>query len=142
MDKTEKANLDPVRLHQRQSIKWIYLPMILACLLAFGIGIFFILRSGTNPALTQNWSAISLIFLLLPAAILSIILIAILILAVYGMAKANQALPPRLRSIRQKATSINQKAQSITNKTATPVIKVRTIFSAIEAVFNITLRKK
>jgi len=138
MDTNNKVSIDPEKLHRRQSMAWIYLPLGLFCLLALGIGVFITLKSGTDVPLTQTWSSIGMIFIIIPPALLSILVITILILAIFGMGKANQALPPHLRSFRQKIIGVNQKAQKITNKAASPIIKTRATFSAIKAFFTIS----
>jgi hypothetical protein len=138
MDTNNKVSIDPEKLHRRQSMAWIYLPLGLICLLVLGVGVFITLKSGTDVSLTQTWSSIGMIFIIIPPALLSILVITILILAIFGMGKANQALPPHLRSFRQKIIGVNQKAQNITNKAASPIIKTRAIFSAIKAFFRVS----
>ena len=138
MDTNNKISIDPEKLHRRQSIIWIYLPLGLICLLGLGAGVFITLKSGTNESLTQTWSSIGMIFIIIPPALLSIVVLTILILAIFGMGKANQALPPHLRTFRQKIIGVNQKAQNITTNAASPIIKIRATFSGIKAFFTIS----
>ena len=142
MDTNNKVSIDPEKLHRRQSMAWIYLPLGLICLLVLGVGVFITLKSGTDVSLTQTWSSIGMIFIIIPPALLSIVVLTILILAIFGMGKANQALPPHLRSFRQKIIEVNQKALNITDKAASPIIKTRATFSAVKAYFKVSNWKR
>lgn len=140
MGPTEKPAITPEMRHQRQTFKLIYLPLILICILVITIAIFILLKSGTDRSITQTWSAIGVIFMIMPVLILSIFTITVMILAIIGMSKANQALPPHLRSFRQKIIQVNQKAQIVTNKTTEPIIKSRSFFNAVKTLFPASIR--
>lgn len=142
MKSNEKHIFDPGQIHRRQTLGRIYLPLGLISLLALGTGIFLTLKSGTNGSISQTWSSIGLILLIIPPAILCVVIITVLILAIFGMAKVNKSLPPHMSSIRQKIVLVNQNAQMITNKTTIPIIKTRSVFSAIDAFIKIILRKQ
>jgi hypothetical protein len=142
MDSKKEINLAPEKLQHNQLITRVYLPLVVICALVLGAGIFVTIKSGNQESISQTWSAIGIIFMIIPAMLLSIFGLTILILAIIGMAKANQALPPHLRSIRNKVIGVNQKAQNITTKTASPVIKTSAILSAVKVFFTSSTWKR
>jgi len=132
----------PEYKHKQQSLLWIFLPLALIILLILSAGVFVIMSTSSGDSVTQTWSAISLVFLLLPMAILSIIPLIILVLAVVGMSKAGKALPPYLRKARHKVLQLNGKAQAVTDKAASPMISIRSFTAGAKALLGIFRRSR
>ncbi len=131
----------PAKLHQKQMTLGVYIPLAVVGLLALATGVFISVKSQADATLSQTWGAIGLMLLILPTAIVAIIAIIVLVLAVYGMSKANHALPPRLRTFRVKAVNFNRKAALIADKATQPIVKLGSIKSGVDSAFS-RLRKK
>jgi len=132
---------DPEKLHQKQMTLGVYVPLGVISILALAVGAFISVKSQVDATLSQTWAAIGLVLMILPMAIIALGTIAVLILAVYGMAKANRAVSPHLRTFRKKAIKVNTKVAAFADKTAQPIIKLGTIKSGISSTFS-RLRRK
>lgn len=137
-----KNEQDPQVTHKQQSFLWIFLPLALIILLIVAAGVFIIMSTSSGDSVTQSWSAISLVYLLIPLAILSLIPLILLALAVVGMSKAGKALPPFLRTTRHKILLLNGKTQAVTDKAASPVISIRSFTSGVKAFLGIFRRSR
>jgi uncharacterized membrane protein len=141
MDKVNQQPEDPVKIHHRQLFTSIYLPLGIVGLIIIGAGVLLILGTRGGSGHVQSWSSISMIIMVLPFIILSIVVFAFLVLAVYLLAKANRKIPPKLQSMRTKTIQFANKSQNAISKTATPFIKIQSILSGMRAFFHINRRK-
>ncbi len=141
MDKENKQVDLPAKMHKKQLWTRIYLPLGLTVLVVFGIGLLISLRSVSDASVSQTWASMGLVFLLIPPILFSVVILVVLILAVFGMTKANKSIPPHLQVFRTRVLDVNEKSRDFTNKLAIPVIKTRSVSAAIKNLFN-KLRSK
>jgi hypothetical protein len=127
---------DPKRLHKTQLIIQVYIPLLIVILLVIGIGFLITLKSTGDVSISQTWASVGEIMFIAPLAILSIFSLALMILAVIGMSKANRALPQIFRKGRSKLIDVNERSQKYLNNLASPVIKTRSVFAGVKGLFN------
>lgn len=133
--KTEQT-FDPTKHHKTQLVTHLYIPLILVSLLVLGTGILITLKSTGDASVSQTWASVGELMLIAPLVILSIFSLAVLILAVIGMSKANHAMPKILRDAGNKLVGVNERSQKYINNLASPVIKTRSVLAGVKGLFN------
>jgi len=92
-------SLDPTSWHadpqaKKRSALWsIWVPLIGSIVVVLAAGIFTILAAAQGSPETSRWSAISIIWLILPTAFLCLLGLLIIIAMIYGMNKLLPVLP-------------------------------------------------
>jgi hypothetical protein len=137
MTSKNEPTINPTKLHKNQLITRVYIPLILVSLLVLGTGIFITLKSTGDASISRTWASLGVIMLIAPLVILSIFSLAVLILAVFGMSKANRAMPHILRDAGNKIVRVNEISQKYINNLASPVIKTRSVSAGIKGVFKV-----
>ena len=78
----------------------------------------------------------SLVFVLVPNMLMSLIPLALLAGMAYGVTKAIQALPPVFFKAQQSMKLINNKLKDLSKKAASPIVKAHGIGAMGEALFG------
>lgn len=86
-------NPETKRLHTRQTFWQIFLPIFGVILLVLAAGILAATSDGSNGGGPRVWAEISEIWILIPMLVLSLVLLFILGMGIYGVGKAIHHLP-------------------------------------------------
>jgi hypothetical protein len=136
MTSKNSQTIDPTKVHKTQLITRVYIPMAIVGFVVFGTGILITLKSTGDASVSQTWASVGELMLIVPLVILSIFSLAVLILAVIGMSKANRALPRILRDAGNKLVGINERSQKYINNLTSPVIKTSSVVAGVKGLFN------
>ncbi len=119
--------------HRRQVLWQITIPFILGLiiLIALAVGSVF-LSSGA----ISRWASISLIWLILPNLLFTLIFIAILGGILFGVIKLIGVTPRLFNRLHELLDKVQQAAEKIGNTAAKPVITVYGWAAAVKAVFG------
>lgn len=79
--------------HRREVLWQIWLPVIILILAFVSLAVLTAVGTARNPNNGTHWSSISIIILILPLIPAGLIMLAILIVMIYGIAKTLQILP-------------------------------------------------
>lgn len=126
---------EPEQIHKDQSLVHILLPILITAAICLAVFLFLIISSSGSSSTTEQWANISVMFLILPLALVALVGLLLIVLLCYLTGKWNRTLPPGLRNIRRKIVNMNFTIQSAAQKPAKPVIKARSIWAGIKALF-------
>lgn len=134
--KKEQPTLEPEQLHKQQAMLQVLLPVIAAGAICLGVCITLLVSTSSQPQSTEQWAQISTMFLILPALFLGLVCLAFLILLGIGAGKWNKSWPPALRNVRMIIIHFETIIQGFAQKPAQPVIKIKSAFAGIKAIFK------
>jgi len=83
--------------HRREVIWQIFMPVIVGGLIFLGLGLLMILTPTLETSRTGHWAAISIIWLISPLILFTLVLLALIIGLIFLMSKLLKVLPPYLR---------------------------------------------
>ena len=119
--------------HRREVLRQVTLPLILFVLGFIALVVWFVLaKVGTVAA----WSQIATIFLVLPAMMLSLLLLVVLAGLVYVIAQALHFLPPYARLTQDAIERVNQQVKAGADVSAKPIIQIRSYIAMLDALFG------
>ncbi|MEW6717457.1 MAG: hypothetical protein AB1345_08140 [Chloroflexota bacterium] len=134
-DHTEKVevNRDTQAKHRRESILQIYMPVILGAIL-FVVGAVFVGWGGAADV--SRWADTSVIWLLAPLLLLSLIPLAILIAVIIGLVRLSRVLPPYLFRVQKWASKVEHGVHKGCDMLVEPFILGKSIRASIRAFFG------
>ena len=133
VNQEKRPSKEPEQIHKDQSLVHILLPILITTAVCLAVFLFLIVSSSGSSSTTEQWANISVMFLILPLALVALVGLLLIIVLCYLTGKWNRTLPPGLRNIRRKILNLNQTIQSAAQKPARPVIKARSIWAGIKA---------
>jgi len=142
--KADPMILEPEQLHKKQSFLQVLFPVIAAGVICLAVFILLLISTSAEPQSTEQWAQISTMFLIIPAIFLGLICLALLILLAVFAGKWNKSWPPALRNVRLVIIHFENNIQGLAQKPAQPVIKIKSIYAGIKAIFkkeNISLEE-
>ena len=128
-----KANPRSQRRHRRELWWQIWFPLLIA-VAAIVFGVNFLLNNGGGN--TENISQIATMLLILPLLVIGIILLALLVALIYGLAMLMNWLPPNAYWLQRQIQRINHRVMQATNIAAEPVLRLESWSSALRRVFR------
>lgn len=126
-----KKRGSPESKHANQLVTQILLPIFLVTLAGIGISLLAILSTTNQPGVTEHWSKISLVLIILPALFGGLLLLATLIAFSFLLGKLNHNLPPHLAHIGEYVEVVGASFQRIITGSTRPVIFIKSIKAAI-----------
>lgn len=111
------------KLHRRETIWQISIPLIVSVLIILGLGIWAIVVVTQGGDVSQAADT-SLIFLLIPVLILSLIPLVLLGFLVYGMVRVLRFLPPKFYLVQEIFLKVQERVQQGANIAAEPVLRL------------------
>jgi hypothetical protein len=112
------------------------LPVIAASIICLAVCIILLLSTSAEPQSTEQWAQISTMFLVIPALFLGLICLALLVFLAVFAGKWNKSWPPALRNVRLVIIHFEKSIEGLAQKPAQPVIKMKSIFAGIKAIFK------
>jgi len=120
--------------HRKQAFWQIWVPLCLSILVILFLAVLAAVSAETSASSTvTNWSHLSLIYMITPALIPGFVVLAVLGLVIYGLARLLDILPVYSRMVqgffRQMAVFIRMWS----DKTAQPVLAIKSWWAGFEA---------
>ncbi len=123
-------NADVHRRHRKEVFWQITFPMILASLVLLGVcSLTVFIAMGQEGA--GLWRDISLIWMISPALILSLIPFAIFAGMAYGIVRLIGVLPGFFFKVQRFLTNLTERIESISNRLASPIIRVGSFLAGL-----------
>ncbi len=134
MEETTKLR-NPIthKLHRREKTWQIILPLIVGILIILGLGSWAIVTVTQGGDVSQAADT-SLIFLLIPVLILSLIPLALLGFLVYGMVRVLTFLPPKFYLVQGFFLKVQERVQQGADIAAEPVLRINSIGAGWQAI--------
>lgn len=105
----------------------ILIPVLAISVFSLAAGIFIIQASVSQPPVAQQWAHISIIFMVLPLALIGFFILVLVLLFSYFTARLNRNVPPKLRGLRSNIELLSEIIQNKTVKPANFVIATRSL---------------
>ena len=122
------------RRHSREVFWQITFPLILGSLLLLGVCVL-TAWAGFNGGVTL-WRDISLIWLLAPALILSLLVLALTGALGYGVIRLIQLLPAVFFRLQQILDRISDQSYQISDRMLQPLVRLRSGLAGVQAAFR------
>ncbi len=108
--------------HRRQYFWQILLPILLAALIFFGLGVLVSLPAGSGAVSVDQWAAISTIWLVMPWIFLTILFVGLTAGLIYLMARLLRLVPIYTRLVNLYIQIIGVRLQTFSDRLAAPFI--------------------
>lgn len=133
MEKSPGAERSTIRTHKRQFIVQILVPfLLLAGLIIAGAAAALVAGTTRTATLTD----ISVIWLLLPALVIGVAILAVTITFIYGMAELLKILPRYSGKTQDFFTLVSSGTHRLADGTAKPFIWFRQAGAAVKSLFS------
>lgn len=125
-------NRNPVtrRAHSRQKLWQITIPLLLGIILALA---FAVLAGLAQADSASRWADISLIFLLIPVMVVSLLFLAVLAGLVYLMIQALKFVPPLALKVQNIFAQVEQRVRTGSNLAVEPLLRLQSWLAALRA---------
>jgi hypothetical protein len=130
------SNRNPItkKAHARQRLWQITLPLVVGVIVVIAL---LVLASLAGTAQASRWADISLIFLLIPVMVISLIFLVLGAGLVYALVRVLQVIPAFAFRVQNLFTLIEDRVRTGANLAAEPIIRVSSWLAAIR-----TLRRE
>lgn len=122
-------NAPPYRAHRRQTFWQILLPVILTTLALLAMGLLLALRGGAAGA--SLWADVALIWLILPAMLLGLLILALLAGLIYLTARVHRGTPPAAAKVQNFFRQAERAVGHFTEKIVQPVLWIEQIKASL-----------
>ena len=114
--------------HSHQVLWQITIPIILGSLVVLALAV---LAGISGPAEASLWADISLIFLIIPAMLISVVFLFLFAALIYGLFKLLKIIPPYARQAQDIVYKVEQRVKSGSDLVAEPVIRTQAFLARI-----------
>ncbi|MAT43196.1 MAG: hypothetical protein CL609_12710 [Anaerolineaceae bacterium] len=121
---------------KKELILQIYFPLIGFVFLVLAIGLLAILSTTNDFSQTADWANVSVVVLSVPFLIFTFIILAVIVLLIYGQAKLIRWLPIQLKRLYALVLTISAAVWRFSDKAAQPIIKVNGWKAALNRLFK------
>ncbi len=122
-----------IRAHKRQFTWQILIPFLVMAGLIIAGAVLVVTGGGSQ---TEVWTDISIIWLIAPALILALVVLAIVITTVYGMAKLMQILPHYTGNAQTIFARVANGTRKVADGAVKPVVWVREAGAMVKSLFR------
>jgi EamA domain-containing membrane protein RarD len=126
-----ERNPNTHKVHRREVAWQITLPFILGLLIILGLAVWTIISTARGGSVSQEADT-SLIFLLIPTMVMSLVPLAIFAGLAYGVIMLNKALPQYSYKAQQAMTKVRIAIRTGADKLVDPIIRFKSILAAFE----------
>jgi len=127
-----QRNILTQRLHKKQVLWQIILPLCIGIPVLFTLGILTIF-SGSETV--SHWADISLIFLLIPLMLMGLVISALIVGLIIGISRLMQYIPTYAHLVQQFAFLVKGRVLQRCNISVEPILFVRSTIPAIRVLF-------
>jgi len=134
MNETQKPERNPKthQVHRRETFLQITLPLVIGLVLILLLAVLTVITATSGGSVAQAADA-SLIFLIIPLMIVTIIFTIIFGALAFGIFKANETLPFYTRQAQDVFKRVSQQVQVGSDKAVEPILKIRSFFASLGA---------
>ncbi len=118
--------------HRKESLWQIWLPLALGVLTVLGFAIWSVIAASNGGNISQAADA-SLIIVLTPVMLMSILLLALMVAMVYLLARVLKFLPPKMLLVQYFFMRVETGTRRASNKLAEPSLRVGSFSAALRA---------
>lgn len=129
------------RIHRREVLWQITVPLVVALLVIVALMALTILSAVRGPSAVSRWADISLIWLILPMLVVTLLFMAITGAIAYGVIKLIGALPRFTLRVQSIVALLGQRAHQISDKIVAPFIKIDSFGASVKAARQAVRRK-
>jgi hypothetical protein len=119
------------REHAREVLWQITIPLVIGVVIVLALAVLSVVM--LDEAEASLWADISLIFLLIPLMLVSLLLMALLSGVIYMLLRLLKVIPPYARKVQDFAYRIEQRARSGANAAAEPILRVNSVVAGYQA---------
>ncbi len=138
---TQQRNPITHKFHRRETIWQIIVPLIVSISIILGLGIWAIVTVSQGGDVSQAADT-SLIFLLIPVLILSLIPLVLLGGLVYGMVRVLTFLPPKFYLVQGLFLKVQERVKQGADIAAEPILRINSIGAGWQAIKRALRSKK
>jgi len=140
--KAKKVNPVPatpeerIAVHKRQMLVQVWLPLILGTLLVLAVAVLTVIGALNGSSQVERWGNLSVIYILIPTLISSLITIALLAALIRGLSRLNKNLPGWMYQLQAIFARIYALVYQAANRAAAPVVSIGGIVEGLKAARN------
>jgi len=131
--KLARGDYPGIALHQRQFAWQILVPFLVATVLIVAGAV---LVTTGDAAGTRTWADVSIIWLIAPLLIFAVLLLAVLSLLIYGLARLIRVMPRLTDKAQYYTAAAASVTRKVANGTTKPIIWVQQAGAVIESIFK------
>lgn len=135
-DKYKPKNPITYAKHRREVFWQITIPLILGAIVLIGLAVWLSLVSFGDQVLAGKWASVSLIWLIIPAMVVTLVIAVILAGLVYLVMKIIQAFPAITFKVEEFMLMVRTRARQITDTAVKPVTATKSGWAAVRALFG------
>ena len=128
--------LSSQKLHRRQMLLQVWLPLGIAVAAFIFIGILVILSAGGGSEVVTQAANISTIYILIPVILMGVLYAMFVGLAIFLVAKLTGKITPAARSVQGLFALMSNKTLQISSRLVNPYIKANSWWSAFKSLFG------
>lgn len=134
MNETQKPKPNPEtqQVHRREVLLQITLPLVIGLVLVLLLAILTVVTATSGGSVAQAGDA-SLIFLIIPLMVFTVIFTIIFGALAFGIIKLNEVLPVYTRQVQDILERVRQQVQMGSDKAVEPILKIRSFFASLGA---------
>ena len=139
MNEDAKQNpIDTRKNHKKQATWQIWVPLIVAVLVAIFLAVMIIIFTARdiNGEFNTKWAGISIIYLSIPAIVLALLLLAFLGLLIYLIYRLYKIIPDYSQKVLEILTKIRFGVDQASEKISKPVIFIKSKWSGLTKPFK------
>jgi ABC-type dipeptide/oligopeptide/nickel transport system permease component len=125
----QKSERNPVtqRAHGRQTMWQIVLPLVIGAFAAIALGV---LAGLAGADQTSRWADISLIFMIVPALLATLLFVVLFAGLNYGLFRVLKAIPPLARRVQDVFGQVEQRIRTGADMAAEPFLRIQSLLAA------------
>jgi hypothetical protein len=136
-ESTKERNPNTHNTHKKQVFWQITFPLILGLLVVLALGVWAVLSAVQGDGVSQSADA-SLVFLLMPVMVMTLIPFVLLTGLAYGVILLNKNLPAAMYKVQQVMVKIRDGVIKGAGKAVEPVLRIRSTTAALQYLRNKT----
>lgn len=128
----QKSARNPVthKAHARQTMWQITVPLVIGVLVAIALTVLAGL-AGADEA--SRWADISLIFLIIPAMVATLLFVVLFAALNYGLLRVLKYLPPVARRVQDVFSQAEQRVRTGADMAAEPILRIQSVMAAVQS---------
>jgi len=128
-----KGNPVSLRKHRQEVLWQISLPLVIGILVVLVAGAGVIYAGSTGSGDVVRWASISIIWLIIPAMLLTLLLTVLLAALAYGLGRLTGALPGYTRQLQDIFVLIDARVRKAADAAVEPLLRTHGFFAGLRA---------
>jgi predicted PurR-regulated permease PerM len=115
------------KAHAHQTMWQITVPLVIGVLVAIA---FAVLAGLAGSAEASRWADISLIFLIIPAMLATLLFVVLFAALNYGLLRVLKYLPPLARQVQEVFSQVERRVRTGADMAAEPILRIQSVLAA------------